>query len=61
MKDLDQAAKLLQAADTGAARCLAHGHTFDGDREPVIVEKAGGTLEVWCRECADYYDQEIVR
>jgi len=58
----ERADELLRAAVTGAARCLSHGHRFDGTgREPVVVEKPGGTLEVACRTCAEHYDQTIVR
>ena len=60
MSELDKADQLLQAAHTGGGRCLAHGHTFDV-REPVVVSKVDDKLELWCRQCAEYYDQEIHR
>jgi diaminopimelate epimerase len=61
MSDAD-ARKLLESAAAGAARCMAHGHRFGAvsTREPVVVEKPGGTLEVMCRECAEHYGASIV-
>jgi len=50
--------QLIEAAENDDVRCLAHGHTFD-TREPVVVEKVDGKLEVWCRQCADHYDQDM--
>lgn len=52
---------LLESAQEGDARCLAHGHTFDGNdsRVPVVVKEADGELEVWCRTCAHHYDKQI--
>lgn len=55
----DRARQLLEAARNDDVRCLAHGHTFDDVREPVVVEKVDGKLEVWCRQCADHYDQQM--
>jgi len=56
------AQKLLDAADAGAARCMAHGHRFGAvsTREPVVVERPGGNLEVFCRTCAESYSESIV-
>lgn len=55
-----RAEQLLEGARNDDVRCLAHGHTFDdGRREPVVVEKVDGKLEVWCRQCADHYDEKI--
>lgn len=54
--------ELLRAAQTGAARCLSHGHRFEGtSREPVVVERPGGNHEVFCRSCAEHYGETIVR
>jgi hypothetical protein len=59
----DRAIELLRAAKTGAAVCLCHGHRFDGGtgRVPVVVKRPGGNLEVFCRGCAEHYDEKIVR
>lgn len=62
MSDIDEADELLLAAETGAARCMAHGHRFDGTGTvPVVVELPGEKLEVYCRSCAEHYDKEVVR
>ncbi len=55
-----RAEQLLEGARNDDVRCLAHGHSFDDDggREPVVVEKVDGKLEVWCRQCANYYDEK---
>jgi len=59
---MDKADELLRAAHAGAAGCLAHGHRFETtSREPVVVERPGGNLEVFCRSCAEHYDEPIVR
>jgi len=52
--------ELLEAAWNGEERCLAHGHKFDvTGRTPCIVESDHGP-EVWCVQCADHYEREIV-
>ena len=47
--------ELAAAVDTAGASCLAHGHRLGGDgREAVLVDD-----DLWCRQCAEFYDQDF--
>jgi hypothetical protein len=55
------AARHLEAAHAGTARCMAHGHRFQNtDREPVVVQTTDGNhVELFCRRCASAYGKTI--